>query len=58
MFREAKDAAFVQSQAFPNAVAALYQRVEGAYAGLVAMDELAIDVDDEFTIALVELLQH
>ena len=41
-----EDAAVVESQAFPNGVATLHDRIERADPGLVAMDETAIDIDD------------
>ena len=40
VFGELEDAAVVEAEAFPDGVAALHGRVEGADAGLVAVDEL------------------
>src|SRR5689334_4490880 len=58
MFIELEDFAVIKAQAFPHRVAALHGRIERAYAGLIAMHELAADVDDEVAILGVELLEH
>ena len=55
---EAEDLAVVEAEAFPDAVAALHERVEGGDARFVAVEKLAVDVDDEVAVALVEGLQH
>src|SRR5947207_11108812 len=53
-----EDAAVVESQAFPNGVATLHDRIERADPRFVAMDQTAIDIDDQVAISLVELLEH
>ena len=55
---QAEDAAVVEAQPFPDGVAALHDRIERADAGLVAMDEAAVDVDDEVAVFVVEFLEH
>src|SRR5690606_7369225 len=55
---EAEDAAVVEAEPLPDGVAALDGRVERAHAGLVAVDEATVDVDEEVAVAFVELLEH
>ena len=43
---------------FPHGVAALHGRVERADRGLVAVDELAVDVDEEIAVLVVGFLEH
>ena len=52
-----EDAPVVEPQAFPHAVTPLHDAVEWADAGLIAMDELAADVDDEIPVPLIKLLK-
>src|SRR5262245_61449577 len=58
MFGEFEDAALIKPKAFPNGVAALYGRVEGAHAGVVAMDQIPVYVDDQVLVLFVESLKH
>ena len=53
-----EDPAVVEPQALPDRVAALHRAVERADAGLVAVHELAVDVDEQVAVALVEGLEH
>src|ERR1041385_7106961 len=58
MLVQFEDAAVVKSQAFPNSIATLHGRIERADPCFVAMDQTAIDIDDQVAISLVELLEH
>src|SRR5205085_2686265 len=55
---EPKDASVIQPQPFPDGVATLHHRIERADAGLIARQQLAVDINNDITISLVELLQH
>eukprot|EP01026_Neomeris_dumetosa_P072435 TRINITY_DN73751_c1_g1_i1.p3 TRINITY_DN73751_c1_g1~~TRINITY_DN73751_c1_g1_i1.p3 ORF type:complete len:109 (+),score=23.66 TRINITY_DN73751_c1_g1_i1:28-327(+) len=55
---EAEDLVVVDAQPFPDRVASLDGGVEGADAGSVAVDQLAIDVDEQVFVLLVECLEH
>jgi hypothetical protein len=57
MLDEPEDAALVEPEAFPHGVPTLNDAVERAYAGLIAMDELTVDVDDEIPIPLIKSLE-
>src|SRR5262245_31217122 len=58
MFDELEDAAAVHAQAFPNCVASLNNGIEWAHPSLFAMDQLAVDVDDQVAVPLIEALQQ
>src|SRR6266446_3536975 len=58
MLVELEDTSIVKAQSFPDRVAALHRRIEWTDPGLVAMDEAAVDVDDQVAILLVKLLEH
>ena len=58
MLLEREDPALVEPQAFPHGVATLDRAVEWAHAGLVAVRELAVHVDDQVAVPLVEFLLH
>jgi hypothetical protein len=53
-----EDASVVESQTFPNCVAALHGGIERTNASLIAMDEPPVDVYDQIAILLVKLLEH
>jgi hypothetical protein len=54
MFREFEDAALVQAQAFPAAIAALDERIEDADLGFGSWQQLTADVDEQVLIEGVE----
>src|SRR5690606_35196827 len=58
MFGEAKNAPVVESQAFPHRIAALHDRIERADPRFATRKQLAVDVNQQVSIALVEGLQH
>src|SRR6266496_2562022 len=58
MFVQLEDLAVVETQSLPDRVAALHHGVEWTDAGLIAVDQVAVDVDDQIAISVVELLQH
>src|ERR1043166_5814314 len=58
MLVQFENAAVVKAQAFPNGVAPLHRRIEGAYSGFVAVHELAVDVDDQVAVLGIKFLQH
>ena len=58
MLGEFENAAVVQSQAFLHRVAALHDGIKWTDAGFVAMNELAVDVDEKVAVAFVESLEH
>jgi hypothetical protein len=53
-----EDASVVESQTFPNCVAALHGGIERTNASLIAMDEPPVDIYDQIAILLVKLLEH
>ena len=55
---QAEDFAVVNAQSLPHGVAALHGGVEWADGGLVAVQQLAVDVDDQVAVFLVEFLKH
>ena len=55
---EFEDPPVVEAQTLPYRVAPLHCRVEGADAGLVTVDQLAVDVDEEVLVLGIELLEH
>ena len=55
---EAEDASVVEAQPLPHRVAALHDAVEGAHAGLVAVHERTVHVDEDVRVAWIEALQH
>ena len=57
MLDQPEYASLVEPEAFPYAVTALYDAVERADAGPIAMDELTVDVDDEIPVPLIKLLK-
>ena len=57
MLGQPKDASLIEPQTFPYAVTALHDAVERADTGLIAMDELTVDVDDEIPVPLIKLLK-
>ena len=58
VFPQLEDAAVVQAQPLPDGVAPLHHRVERADAGLVAVNERPVHVDEEVAVPFVELLQQ
>jgi hypothetical protein len=58
MFVELKDAPVIQPQPFPDRIAALHRGIKGADARPVPLEELAVDVDQQIAVLLVELLEH
>ncbi len=58
MLGEFEDGVVVESEAFPDGVAALDGGVEWADAGVVAVDEFGVDVDEEVAVAFVVGLEH
>ena len=55
---QAEDFAVVNAQPFPDRVTTLYCGVEWANAGLVAVQQLTVDVDKQIAVFLVEFLKH
>src|SRR5262245_7404410 len=58
MLVELEDFTLVQAQPFPHGIAALDDGVERTYARVVAVEELAVDIDEQIAVLLVERLQH
>ena len=58
MFFEFEDFSLVKSEPFPAGVAVLDRRVKGADSGLVAVNEISIEVDDEVFVFGIEGLEH
>src|SRR5579864_1861229 len=58
MFGELEDAAIVKPQSFPHGIAPLHRGIKRAYASLITVHELAVDVDDEVAVLGIELLEH
>jgi hypothetical protein len=58
MFSEFEDATFVEPETLPDSVAPLHGRVERAHGGLVAVDQIPVDVHDQVFVLLVESLMH
>src|SRR5437588_12040926 len=50
--------AVVHTQAFPHCVAALHRRIERADPGLVATNQLSVDVHNQVAVSFVEFLKH
>ncbi|MHC4211673.1 MAG: hypothetical protein ACYSWT_18420 [Planctomycetota bacterium] len=53
-----EDPSLVDAQPLPHGVAALDGRVERADPRLVARPEVAVDVDEDVAVLLVEVLEH
>jgi len=58
MLVQLENMAVVQTQAFPDRVAALDCRIKRADSSLVAMHQLPVDVHDQIAISLIKFLQH
>ena len=58
MLVQFKDATVVEPKPLPNRVTALHRRIEWTDPGLVAMDELTIDVDDQVAVLGIKFLKH
>jgi hypothetical protein len=58
MFVQLEDATVIKAQTFPDSIPTLHRRIEWTDPSLIAMDELAIDINDQVAISLVEFLQH
>ncbi len=58
MLAQPEDAAVVKPQTFPYGIATLDHGIERADPGLVAVDQLPVDVDLQVTVSFVESLQH
>jgi hypothetical protein len=58
VFVQFEDASVVESQTFPNRVAALHGGIERTNASLIAMYEPPVDIYDQIAILLVKLLEH
>ena len=56
MFVQLENAAVIESQPFPNRIAALDRGIEWTHSRLVAMHEPAVDVHDQVAVLFVELL--
>src|SRR5947209_538054 len=55
---ELKNAPVVQTQSFPDGVAALDSGVKWTDSGIVAINQAAVDVDDQVAIGGIKFLQH
>src|SRR5438094_10556506 len=58
MFIQLENPAVVHTQAFPHCVAALHRRIERADPGLVATNQLSVDVHNQVAVSFVEFLKH
>lgn len=58
MLVQFEDAALVKAQTFPDRVSSLNGGIEWTYAGLIAVQQTPVDVNDEIMVPLVELLEH
>jgi hypothetical protein len=58
MFVQLENATVIKSQTFPDSVPTLHGRIERTDPSLVAMDELAVDVNDQIAVSFVEFLKH
>src|SRR5437899_6062720 len=58
MFVELENTAIVETQSFPDCIAALHRRIKRADPSLVAMHELPVDIHNQVAVSLVEFLQH
>src|SRR5207244_8829903 len=58
MFAQFEDASIVKSQSFPDGIATLDRRIKWTDTGLVAMEQAAVDVDQQVAVFLIELLEH
>ena len=58
MFVQLENATVIKSQTFPDSIPTLHGRIEWTDPSLVAMDELAVDVNDQVAISFVEFLEH
>ena len=48
----------IKSQPFPDSIPTLHGRIEWTDPSLIAMNELAVDVNDQIAISFVESLKH
>jgi hypothetical protein len=55
---EFEDPAFVQPQSFPYRIPALHGGIKRTDPCLVAVHELAVDINDQVAISLIEFLKH
>jgi len=58
MLVQLEDSPVVDAQALPDGVAALNRGVERADAGLVTVNQLTVDVDQQILVLRIELLEH
>ena len=58
MFVQFENATVIKSQTFPDSIPTLHGRIEWTDPGLIAMNELPVDVNDQVAISFVEFLQH
>ena len=58
MLNELENPSVVDPQPFPHAIAALDDRIKRTDPRLVPMNHLAVDVDEQVFVFLVELLEH
>src|SRR5205823_14971268 len=58
MFIQFENPTVVHTQAFPHCVAALHRRIERADPGLVATNQLSVDVHNQVAVSFVEFLKH
>ena len=58
MLLELENPALINSQSFPDGVAALNDGIEWADTSLLAMHQLTVDVYDQIAVSFVEFLQH
>jgi hypothetical protein len=50
--------AIVQPQSLPHRIATLYGGIKWADPCLIAMHKLTVNINDQVTISLIELLKH
>ncbi len=58
MLIQLEDSPVIKPQSLPDRITSLHRRVERTNAGFVAMNELAVEVDQQVAVSLIKLLQH
>jgi hypothetical protein len=58
VFVQFEDAALIQAQSLPYRIPALHCRIKRADAGVIAMNQATVYVNDQIPVPFIEFLQH